>query len=181
MPAPDLILPGFYGKLPTAGDFVTRRLSIDFVQAWDRWLAQHLAPLIASELWDESVPLRFLSGSTAFGPATGIVLSSADRVGRRFPLSIVALLPEASVGLARTANAWFVHLEEAGISARLGKLTPDQLDAALSLFPAPHGGPDGEIIDGMVVWTENSDLYDLDPDAPRQVLEELLVPNWETS
>ena len=25
-------MPGFYGKLPTAGDFVTRRLPPDFVQ-----------------------------------------------------------------------------------------------------------------------------------------------------
>jgi type VI secretion system protein ImpM len=62
MPTPDLILPGFYGKLPTAGDFVTRRLPIDFVRVWDRWLAQHFAPLIVSEVWGVNVPLRFLSG-----------------------------------------------------------------------------------------------------------------------
>jgi type VI secretion system protein ImpM len=96
-------------------------------------------------------------------------------------LSIVALLPEASVGLARRANAWFVELEEAGVGAQLGGLTPDQLDAALPRFPTLQGEPGDEIIDGMVVWTESSDLYDLDPDAPRQVLEQLLAPSWETS
>ncbi len=61
------------------------------------------------------------------------------------------------------------------------RLTPDELDAALSSFPAPQSEPGDETIDGMVVWTESSDLYDLDPDAPRQVLEQLLAPSWETS
>jgi len=38
-----MILPGFYGKMPATGDFVTRRLPGDFVRVWDRWLAQHIA------------------------------------------------------------------------------------------------------------------------------------------
>ena len=45
-----MTLPGFYGKMPATGDFVTRRLSGDFVRAWDRWLAQHLVPLFGSGL-----------------------------------------------------------------------------------------------------------------------------------
>ena len=31
---------GFYGKIPSQGDFVTRRLRSDFVQQWDAWLQQ---------------------------------------------------------------------------------------------------------------------------------------------
>ena len=29
---------GFYGKLPSEGDFVTRRLPWEFTSAWDDWL-----------------------------------------------------------------------------------------------------------------------------------------------
>ncbi|RUW25688.1 type VI secretion system-associated protein TagF, partial [Mesorhizobium sp. M4B.F.Ca.ET.013.02.1.1] len=46
-----MILPGFYGKIPATGDFVSRRLTGDFVRVWDRWLAQHLVPLIGLESW----------------------------------------------------------------------------------------------------------------------------------
>ena len=31
---------GFYGKLPSEGDFVTRRLPWEFTSAWDAWLQQ---------------------------------------------------------------------------------------------------------------------------------------------
>ena len=91
MPAADLTIPGFYGKLPTAGDFVTRRVAPDIVQPLDRWLARHLAPLIGTERWDQRTALRFLSGTAAFGSAVGIIVASRDRVGRRFPLT--PLLP----------------------------------------------------------------------------------------
>ncbi|RWF89350.1 MAG: DUF2094 domain-containing protein, partial [Mesorhizobium sp.] len=35
MSAADMILPGFYGKMPATGDFVSRRLPGDFVRIWD--------------------------------------------------------------------------------------------------------------------------------------------------
>ena len=45
----------------------------------------------------------------------------------------------------------------------------------------PPVEPGGEIVEGMVVWTEQSDLYDIDPEAPLPVLEQLLALSWETS
>ena len=35
--------PGFFGKLPSRGDFVTRRLPQGFVAGWDGWLREVLA------------------------------------------------------------------------------------------------------------------------------------------
>ncbi|SFL02567.1 type VI secretion system protein ImpM [Mesorhizobium albiziae] len=175
-----MILPGFYGKLPTAGDFVSRRLPLDFVRPWDRWIAQHLAPLIGSQRWPPSLALRFLTGPACFGPATGIVLQSTDKVGRRFPLSIVALLADAPIATAR-ADAWFAAIEDAGIKAQLGKFTPDELETALAGLPAPLVEPSGEIVDRMVMWTAHSDIFDVDPDAPQPVLEQLFDASWETS
>jgi type VI secretion system protein ImpM len=34
--------PAWYGKLPSLGDFASRRLTADFVQHWDLWLAESL-------------------------------------------------------------------------------------------------------------------------------------------
>ncbi len=34
---------GFFGKLPSHGDFVRRRVADDFVAGWDSWLQQCLA------------------------------------------------------------------------------------------------------------------------------------------
>ena len=34
---------GFYGKLPSHGDFLRRRVSDAFVDAWDAWLRECLA------------------------------------------------------------------------------------------------------------------------------------------
>ena len=175
MPAADLTLPGFYGKLPATGDFVGRRLPFDFVQRFDAWMARHLAPLIGDPAWPAGLPLRFLAGPAAsFGPAAGIVLPSADKVGRRFPLGLAVVLPAAPLALTR-AESWFAALAEAGLEATDGRLVADELEMRLADLPAPDVPADGELVETMVIWTERSDLYDIDPDDPLEVLESMLA------
>ena len=36
-------LPGFYGKIPLLGDFVSRRLPRHFIEPWDSWLQSAFA------------------------------------------------------------------------------------------------------------------------------------------
>ncbi|MCF6099660.1 type VI secretion system-associated protein TagF [Mesorhizobium muleiense] len=175
-----MILPGFYGKMPATGDFVTRRLPGDFARIWDRWLAQHIVPLIGSETWPRTTALRFLAGSAFFGASAGIILQSADRVGRQFPLSVVAQLPDASIQLAR-ADAWFAGIEEAAFAAQRGELTPDELGTALAALPVPPVEPAEEVISDMVMWTAHSDIFDIDPQAPQPTLEQIFAASWETS
>ncbi|TIQ98775.1 MAG: type VI secretion system-associated protein TagF [Mesorhizobium sp.] len=175
-----MILPGFYGKMPATGDFVARRLPGDFVRIWDRWLAQYIVPLIGSETWPRSTAVRFLAGPAAFGASAGIILQSADRVGRQFPLSVVAQLADASVQLAR-ADAWFAGIEEAAIAAQHGELTPDELDTALAALPLAPVEPGDEVISDMVMWTARSDIFDVDPQAPQATLEQIFAASWETS
>jgi type VI secretion system protein ImpM len=174
-----MILPGFYGKMPATGDFVTRRLPGDFVRIWDRWLTQHLVPMIGIESWPRTA-LRFLAGPAAFGASAGIILQSADRVGRQFPLSVVAQLAEAPVELAR-AEAWFARIEEAAIAAQQGELTPNELDTALAALPVPPVEPGEEVIGDMVMWTARSDIFDIDPQSPETTLEQIFAAHWETS
>ncbi|MBZ9702889.1 MULTISPECIES: type VI secretion system-associated protein TagF [unclassified Mesorhizobium] len=177
-----MILPGFYGKMPATGDFVTRRLPGEFVRVWDRWLAQHIVPLIGSEFWPSpsTTALRFLAGPASFGASAGIILQSADRVGRQFPLSVVAQLAEAPVRLA-DAEAWFSSIEQAAFAAQRGDLTPDGLDAALGALPVLTVEPGDEVISGMVIWTTRSDIFDIDPQSPQATLEQIFAASWETS
>lgn len=180
MSTADLILPGFYGKMPATGDFVTRRLTGDFVRVWDRWLAQHIVPLMGREEWPGSTALRFLAGPASFGASAGIIVQSADTVGRQFPLSIVAQLPEASFELAH-AEPWFAMIEETAIAAQQGELTPDELDATLTGLPVSAVMPGDELISDMVMWTGRSDIFDIDPQSPEETLEQILAASWETS
>jgi len=173
-------LPGFYGKMPATGDFVTRRLTGDFVRLWDRWLAQHIVPLIGSEFWPSTTALRFLAGPASFGASAGIILQSADKVGRQFPLSVVAQLAEAPVRLA-DAEAWFSSIEGAAIAAQHGELPPDELDAVLGALPVPTVEPGDEVISDLVMWTAGSDLFDIDPQSPQATLEQIFAGSWETS
>lgn len=111
-------MPGFYGKLPSHGDFLQRGVSDDFVNQWDAWLQDGMARS-RSELGEQAwldvfltSPLwRFaLASGVVGGPVwAGILLPSVDRVGRYFPLTIVAELPPAVLPfeLAVAGNGWF--------------------------------------------------------------------------
>ena len=175
-----MILPGFYGKMPATGDFVTRRLTGDFVRVWDRWLAQHIVPLFGLETWPQSTSLRFLAGPASFGASAGIIVQSADRVGRQFPLSVVARLAEAPLELAH-ADAWFASVEDTAFAAQLGELTPDELDTALAALPVPPVEQSEEVISDLVMWTAHSDLFDIDTQSPQATLEQVFAASWETS
>jgi type VI secretion system protein ImpM len=88
---------GFFGKLPSHGDFLRRRVADDFVAAWDSWLQQCLAQSreTLGEAWLDtyltSPVWRFAFAPMVCGAAAvaGILVPSVDRVGRYFPLTIV--------------------------------------------------------------------------------------------
>lgn len=88
---------GLYGKLPTHGDFLRRRVADDFVSGWDAWLQRCIAESRASlgEAWLDtyltSPVWRFALAPGVCGAAAvaGILVPSVDRVGRYFPLTLV--------------------------------------------------------------------------------------------
>src|SRR5689334_2400335 len=111
---------GFYGKLPSHGDFLRRRVSDDFVEHWDRWLQD---VLVASknvlgndwlDIYLTSPVWRFACAAPACGPTSviGVMAPSVDRVGRYFPLTIVAELPDESASSAVGADAFFDAAEQ---------------------------------------------------------------------
>jgi type VI secretion system protein ImpM len=88
---------GLYGKLPTHGDFLRRRVADDFVNAWDPWLQHCIADsrAVLGEPWLEtyltSPVWRFALAPHVCGaaPVAGLLVPSVDRVGRYFPLTLV--------------------------------------------------------------------------------------------
>jgi type VI secretion system protein ImpM len=112
---------GLYGKLPTHGDFLRRRVADDFIAAWDPWLQQCIADSRATlgEPWLETYltsPIwRFalaphVCGATA---VAGLLIPSVDRVGRYFPLTLVWPTPAelSTVEVALHFRSGFEHAE----------------------------------------------------------------------
>jgi type VI secretion system protein ImpM len=113
---------GFYGKLPSHGDFLRRRTSEPFVRVWDAWLQESIASSRASlgERWLDiyltSPVWRFACAPGAAGPVTvaGVMAPSVDRVGRYFPITVVAELPPDVnlMALAVDGASFFDHTEQ---------------------------------------------------------------------
>ena len=113
---------GFFGKLPSHGDFIGRRVANAFREAWDAWLqrcltqSQHqlgsrwLDCYLTSPMW------RFFLCDGVAGEASyaGVLLPSVDRVGRYFPLTVVAELPVeiGASSFASGAAGWFDQVEQ---------------------------------------------------------------------
>jgi len=142
--------PGYHGKLIAKGDFVTRRLPRSFVGPWDGWLQDviggsrarmgeaWLDAYLTSPIWRFALPAG-LCGESA---AAGVLMPSVDRVGRYFPLTIVALVTESLDLLAVPVAAaeWFDKAEELVRSALADAFDFDGFDAQVAALGLPIGG-----------------------------------------
>jgi type VI secretion system protein ImpM len=139
--------PGFYGKLPSRGDFVSRRLPQPFVAHWDAWLQQGLAAsqvalgqrwldvYLTSPIW------RFAVASRVCGDAAycGVLVPSVDRVGRYFPLTAaIALPPGTAPGAFVALERWYSEVEELLLATLADdSLDLESFDARLAALSAP--------------------------------------------
>lgn len=146
----DATITGWYGKLPTLGDFASRRLATDFIEAWDLWLGDCLLGL-KEQLGDswlqaylDSPVWRFVLLPGALGDVqgqamAGVLMASVDRVGRYFPLTLVQALPRepANAPELEALMSWLHQLEDVAVDALQDDFSIDQLDQALALLPPP--------------------------------------------
>lgn len=157
---------GFFGKLPTTGDFVSRRLPDAFRRNWDAWVTRHIAPLHRQGLAFPRAGLRFrlVSGGRL---AAGVILPSEDSAGRHFPLSLVLI---ADGGLTqRQIDIWCDDALELPVLS----LTPDDLLRALDDQPTlkAEGLPEGP----MQLWTTDCPALTVMPSDPAPALRKLLT------
>lgn len=120
-----------FGKLPSHGDFVSRGLTLEIEQVWDRWAGSELesARQALGDAFDlaheASPPWGFVSGPGPLGQGwrCGAIAPSVDSAGRRYLLiaGVDGLAPETAAFLGLRA----VGQAEAAIRAAL----VDGLDA----------------------------------------------------
>jgi type VI secretion system protein ImpM len=144
----DLRIPGWYGKIPSLGDFASRRLPPEFVARWDAWLqaviaasreqlgASWLDAYLRSPVW------RFLLFPGICGTATwtGVLMPSVDKVGRYFPLTVGArlpALPNDPGGLHRLSD-WFEGIEASALATLDTRYSAQQFETALSSHRLPQ-------------------------------------------
>jgi type VI secretion system protein ImpM len=125
---------GFYGKLPSHGDFLRRRVPDAFVRVWDPWLQECMASsrAVLGDRWLDvyltSPSWRFACAAGTFGasPVIGVMVPSVDRVGRYFHLTFVSELPMGTsiVAAATTLEAFFESAERLAVDT----LADEQID-----------------------------------------------------
>jgi type VI secretion system protein ImpM len=87
---------GFFGKLPSYGDFIQRNVTADLVNEWDNWLSQGLdkskhqlqlrwaSYYFASPIWR----FCFKSSCNPQTVVTGLKMPSVDKAGRAYPFTL---------------------------------------------------------------------------------------------
>jgi type VI secretion system protein ImpM len=154
-------VPGWYGKLPTLGDFASRRLGADFIEPWDLWLGDGMAAqrevlgeawleaYLASPVWRFVLMPGTVPSLAPQRPLAGVLMPSVDRVGRYFPLTIVAGLPR----VPRTAPemelllGWLHRLEDVALDALHEDWSIDELETVLAQLPPA--------LDDVNAWPEH--------------------------
>lgn len=130
---------GWYGKLPTSGDFVGRGLPRETVQRVDAWFQNGLIQIRhRTPDWQRffawSTPWHCLlsEGLTGTVPVEAHLCASADRVGRLFPLIVCHELRHGERVFAG-ASEWHRKTAQLAVKAIRDQLSADQFDAELRL------------------------------------------------
>ncbi len=143
--------PGWHGKLPSLGDFASRRLDAGFIEAWDGWLAAGLLALreanpagwldayLASPSWRFLLMPGVLPGECARQGWAGVLMPSVDRVGRYFPFTIALPLGEAPANTQQMSALWhwLGRLDELALDALHDDWNVDRLEDELARMARP--------------------------------------------
>ncbi|MBL4867863.1 MAG: type VI secretion system-associated protein TagF [Pseudomonadales bacterium] len=128
---------GVYGKIPAHGDFVSRRLSPDFIRYWDEWL-QRSVSVSQEQLGDRWLDYYLVSPIWRFVLSPGVVdesgwagvlLPSVDNVGRYFPLTIAMPVKAPSLmDFFVQGEDWFQQVEASALAALHESLSIEELN-----------------------------------------------------
>lgn len=142
---------GWFGKIPSLGDFAGRGLPPSFVSAWDAWLSVEL-PAARSAWADAWVATYRAAPILCFSVSAGLLdehawhgllLPSVDRVGREFPLTFAQ--SRAAQAAVPRQPSWWNALAAVGRRVLARECGADELSAALGSVPVctPPAAPAG--------------------------------------
>jgi len=171
----------WYGKLPGAGDFVSRRMAWRSQQLWDQWLASGLEQLKALTgeggwtVWRSMPAWGFIlpAGVTGESAQIGLIVPSADRVGRVFPFLVVLPMADASstrhwlLHAGPIVLAWFDVISTALRERQAIDVVDARLDEALDAakrLPAAELDPEvtlpPEVSNRVLPWPDLTETFD---------------------
>lgn len=152
--------PGIYGKHPGFGDFISAGLPAladshlvpwwtDLLAETRDWLGDRWEPV-----WDAAMPVRFWIGGSIWGGAhlRGVARASRDKVGRRYPLIVVAETAGSPPMLQ--PDQQFYRMAEAELGADLA--SPDDLHRRLKARTGSTGPVDAAV--SATFWAANPAL-----------------------
>jgi type VI secretion system protein ImpM len=114
---------GYYGKVPTNGDFICKGLPRSFVDPWDLWLQEAILTS-RQQLGDQwldfylTSPLyRFVLSPGICGENgwLGILMPSVDKAGRYYPMTVSQMNHNNPFDTLQQLE-WFIKLENLALS-----------------------------------------------------------------
>jgi len=113
---------GYYGKIPSHGDFISHLVPRAFTDVWDAWLQESLVHWKGElgERWVADyltmLPYRFILSSGIAGEVVwcGIMFASRDHAGRLFPFTVCVPLSASETTpfhLFDSCQEWLGELE----------------------------------------------------------------------
>jgi type VI secretion system protein ImpM len=150
---------GYFGKLPARSDFVIGQCPKGFLKLWEPFLMQGLAQsrLDLEEAWKEAymtMPVwrfRIWPGDNGTGSerlpkaVAGAFMPSVDKVGREFPLTLVAAA-EGTEGVAM--EDWFNAAEAILLGALREEARLEDFQNAIADLEPPAVSDGGELLQG---------------------------------
>ncbi|MDV7143099.1 type VI secretion system-associated protein TagF [Tropicimonas sp. TH_r6] len=133
---------GAFGKMPSLGDFFRLDVPPGFTSTWDGWLSGVL-PVARTQLgprWQDcyyNAPIwRFSLAPGLVGrhAVVGVMMPSVDRVGRAFPLSLVAPVSQAGPEMHMAMAKGFEALETVALAALEFSMTQADLRDRLEVL-----------------------------------------------
>ena len=138
----------WYGKLPSAGDFLQRRFPDTLQRQWSHWFQVGLLawqqeeqrsgerPFNKAPVWNFVVPPMLGSQMIQMG----CLLPGRDSVGRQYPVCIQLSFAPAdwSSRLLSQAENWYQQIGRLGLHAVRNSFSASQLDDMLMSIPAPQ-------------------------------------------
>ena len=131
--------PGYFGKVPARGDFLSCRMPPAIAETWDAWLGMLTVAVreesgadwpdiwLTAPLWHFAIAPGILSDRGA----AGVLIASVDRVGRMFPFTIIG----PSTGIPE--ESWSSEAERLVLEALQDEFDPAALDKELVTLDRP--------------------------------------------
>lgn len=140
----EFIEPGYYGKVHTHGDFVSRGLPRSFIDPWDTWLQEAISTSHQQlgNTWLNyylTSPLyRFVLSPGICGNQVwqGVLMPSVDKVGRYYPMT-VSLMDKQRINpfiALQIRSKWFGAIERLVLSCLDDNFDLEKFNLSLSTY-----------------------------------------------